>query len=196
MKRFLCLILSLLMVFSLSACKKKNDETPSTPTNNAYDLIECMKGGKIPELKYTLGVDPETIKNDYKFYEENENASEENEIYVNENPNSTNIVVGDYYYYYVNGQESKGISSIVCFSTAFGTEVNSFDTKQDIKKKFENVEFEERELTSLQAYFIPGEVENCSALTCKTENRRIDFIFMEETLIAINLVDTENWTLT
>ncbi len=196
MKKFLSLSLAFLMVLSLSACKKDKDKTPSEPTSSTYDLVECMKQGKIPELKYTLGVDPETIKNDYKFYEESEIANEENEIYVNENTNSTNIVVGDYYYYYVNGQQSKGISSIVCFSTAFGIEVNGFDTKDDIKKKFEGVEFTEREITSLQAYFIPGEVENCSALTCYSENRRIDFVFMDEMLIAINLVDTENWTLT
>lgn len=198
MKRILCLTLTLLMVFSLSACKKENQETPTTPTNNTYDLVECMNQGKIPEAEYVLGVDPEKIKKDYNYYgeETTDEFTHEHEIYVRENPNSTNIVVGDFYYYHVNGQEDKGISSIVCFGTAFGVEVNGFDTKQDIIKKFSSVEFEERELSSLQAYFIPGEVENCTALTCKTETRRIDFVFMEDTLIAINLVDTENWTLT
>lgn len=198
MKRILCLILALLLVFSLSACKKQKEETPSDPAENTYDLVECMNQGKLPEAEYLLGTDPEKIKTDYNYYGENssDEHSHDHEIYMRENPNSTNIVVGDYYYYFVNGQESKGISSIVCFGTAFGTEVNGFETKDDIKKKFSTVEFTEREISSLQAYFIPGEVENCTALTCKTENRRIDFVFMEETLIAINLVDTENWTLT
>ncbi len=195
MKRLLCLILALLMVLSLASCKKDGDDVSSDQGNSTYDLVACMNQGKIPEATYVLGVDPEKIKNDYNYYEEAEEHTQEHEIYVRENPNSTNIVVGDYYYYYVNGEEDKGISSIVSFSTAFGTEVHGFETKQDIIEKFNSVVFEERELTSLQAYFIPGEVENCTALTCKTENRRIDFVFMEDSLIAINLVDTENWTL-
>ena len=193
MKRTVALILALLLLFSLSACKKENNKTPDEPTPNVYDLNECMKEGKIPELKYSLGTNPETIKKDFEGVTEQD--GEEIELYINENPNSTNIVVGDYYYYYVNGSEDKGISSIISFSTAFGVEVNGFDTKQDIKNRFSGIEFEERKLTSLQAYFIPGEVENCTALTCKTDNRRIDFIFMDEALIAINLIDTENWTL-
>lgn len=196
MKRFLCLALTLLMIFSLSACKKEAAETPSEPTNDTYDLAECMNQGKIPESEYTLGVDPEKIKNDYNYYAEPAEGQHEHDIYVRENPNSTSVVVGDFYYYYVNGQESKGISSIVCFGTAFGVEVNGFDTKEDIKKKFSSVEFTEREISSLEAYFVPGEVENCTALTCKTDTHRIDFVFMEETLIAINLIDTVNWTLT
>ena len=193
MKRFLCLSLVFLIALSLSACKKEKEKIPSEPTNNTYDLVECMKQGKIPELKYTLGTSPETIKKDFEGVTEQD--GEEIELYINENPNSTNIVAGNYYYYYVNGSEDMGISSIVSFSTAFGVEVNGFETKQDIIKKFSTVDFEDRELSSLQAYFIPGEIENCSALTCKTDNRRIDFIFIEETLIAINLLDTENWTL-
>lgn len=193
MKKIICLFLALLLVFSLSACKEKGD-IENTPETNVYDLKECMKQGKIPELKYILGTNPETIKKDFEGVTEQD--GEEVELYINENPNSTNIGVGNNYYYYVNGSEEKGISSILSFDTAFGIEVNGFDTKKDIKNKFTTVEFTERQLTSLQAYFIPGEVENCSALTCEIDNRRIDFIFMDETLIAINLVDTENWTLT
>lgn len=193
MKRIICLVLALLLVFSLSACKGK-EVTNDDPNTNVYDLNECMKQGKIPELKYTLGTNPETIKKDFEGV--TEQNGEEIELYINENPNSINIVVGDYYYYYVRGAEDKGVSSIVSFTTAFGVEVHGFDTKDDIKKRFTTVEFTERALTSLDAYFIPGEVDNCTALTCETDNRRIDFIFMEETLIAVNMVDTENWTLT
>lgn len=193
MKKIICLCLAVLLIFSLAACKGK-EVVDDANDANVYDLNECMKQGKIPEIKYSLGTNPETIKKDFEGV--TEQNGEEVELYINENPNSTNISVANNYYYYVNGSEDKGISSILSFDTAFGVEVNGFDTKEDIKNKFTTVEFTERQLTSLQAYFIPGEVEDCSALTCKTENRRIDFIFMGETLIAINLVDTENWTLT
>ena len=196
MKRTICFLLALLMVILFVGCKKK-DTTPqqqTEPTEEVYDLVECMKNGKIPELKYTLGTAADTIKNDYHY--DKVLPEEQLELVINENPNSINISVGDYYFYYEREKEDKGISSIVAFTTAFGVEVQGFETKASLQKKFSKTTFTERKLTSLEAYFIPGEVENCSALTCESDNRRIDFIFMDETLIAINLVDTENWTLT
>ncbi len=186
MKRFLCSILVIIVMLGFVGCKKGDKNNQSGQNNDLYNLTECMNQGKIPEAEYTLGVNPQKIIDDGK----------DEEVYFSEGPNSCSIVVGDYYYYYEKGAESKGISSIVCFSTAFGVEVNGYDSKSDIKNKFSSVTFEEREISSSQAYFVPHQIENWSALTCKTDTKRIDFVFQDETLVAINLVDTANWTLT
>ncbi len=193
MKRILSVLLAVVVLLCLVGCKNK-EEQQSTDNNGVYDLLACMNQGKIPEAEYVLGTTPEKIKTDFNYGAESD--GHEHDIYVYEGLNSSYLVVEDFYYYFVNGEEEKGISSIVCFSTAFGTEVNGFDTKKDVKNRFSSVNFEEREISSRQAYFVPHEVENWSALTCKTDNRRIDFIFQEDILVAINLVDTENWDLT
>lgn len=193
MKRYLSVFIIIVILLCFAACKK-GENTTTDNSGDSYNLIECMNQGKIPEAEYMLGTDPEKIKTDYNYGKEAE--GHDHDIYFHERTNSSYLVVEDFYYYYENGEEKDGISSIVCFSTAYGTEVNGFDTKDDIKKRFSSVTFEEREISSQQAYFVPHEIENWSALTCKTDNRRIDFIFQDDMLVAINLVDTENWTLT
>ena len=60
---------------------------------------------------------------------------------------------------------------------------------------FEGIIFEERELTNMQVYFIPYEVEGAKALTFSEGDRKIDFVFMSDILIAINLYDTSVWSL-
>ena len=59
MKKVLCLLLSLFMIFSLSACKEEKESAKHTVDVEYYANL-----GQIPECKYSLSADSDTLKDE------------------------------------------------------------------------------------------------------------------------------------
>ncbi len=199
MKRLTALVLCLVFLFSLCSCKVNKEQPESAPSEAGYNLSQILKEGKIPGTNYALFTLPETIKteNHYGEHVDGEQLHDHedgNGLFVEEGNRSVKLSLNADCYYYEKGKEDKGISSIVVFNDVLDLLIGT-STSNDVKINFEGIVFEERELTNMQVYFIPYEVEGAKALTFSEGNRKIDFIFMSDILIAINLYDTSVWSL-
>lgn len=197
MKKIIALCLTLALVFSFCGCSKQKDkdDNSSVAPSDAYNLFEYMKKGEFPEAKYSLGTAIDTILNEAQ--NEDGEAHTHSTVYEQSyGVRSTFIDCGDFSYYYENGKRDAGVSSIVAQTKVFGFEIGAFTTKNDVIRAFPSSEYEERELSNSEMYFIPFEMIGCTAITYKVDNYRLDFIFDNNTLFAVNLVDTNNWTIT
>ena len=189
MKKLAAVLLVFLFVFCVCGCTG-NGGTASG--SGKYDLTECLMAGKIPECDIALGTPTASVKAAYNY---DENAIGETGFYVISENKSTYFLAGNTSFYFETAKEQNGISSIVFNGTAFGFSMNSYVTMEDVKNSFPAINFTEKNVTNSEVYFLPYVIENCKALTYTVENHRIDFFFEENQLIAVNLVDTVNWTL-
>ena len=200
MKKLLAVILPLLLLLSFAACRQDGDKDDGGSTvQDKYNLAEYMKKGEIPEAEFTLGMTVEDIKSHLESSETGSDYGHNHaEYYEDENTanRSDYIAVGEVLYYYEAAKAENGISSIVCQVNAFGFEASELTGKSDIKNAFPSMKYTEREVTNAELYFIPVELEGVSAITYTVDNYRLDFFFMEDSLLAVNLVDTNYWTLT
>ncbi len=199
MKKLTALLLCLVFVLSLGGCKSKPEESQNNESGSAYNLSEILKSGKIPDTKYALFTAVDTIKTENHYGEEIvgeqvHDHSDGNGLFVEEGNRSVKMSLDADCYYYEKGEEDKGISSIVAFNDVLGLLIGT-STSNDVRIAFNDVTFEERELSNMQVYFFPYEVTGAKALTFTEGDRKIDFVFMEDMLIAINLYDTSVWSL-
>ncbi|MBQ7106443.1 MAG: hypothetical protein IJN93_02880 [Clostridia bacterium] len=196
MKKLLALLLAFVCIFCFVGCKSTEEQEKDDVVSNLYNLNEYISSGKIPEAEFTIGTSVQSIKDKYAHADEEESndGHYHAEIYEIEGNKSDALQVGEIMYYYEKGADK--VSSIVCLVSGFGFEVSELTGKNDIIKAFPSYKYTTRDVASSELYFIPGELENCTAITYQEGSRRLDFFFQEDNLIGINLVDTESWTLT
>ena len=201
MKKYICLILSLVFIFSLAGCKKDVEKAQLT-------IAEYAIKGEIPELEFKLGTDPETVKKHYSDIvssqdaahseaEQEEGAHEHPELEVPfyevvEKEKTVRIATDTVSYFYEKDKASKGISVISIQETAYGFTPGS-TTKNQVETAFEQ-KGKTLDATEDDMYFIIP-TENCVILRYTFEKYKLDFYFSENTLIATVLADTENWTI-
>lgn len=198
MKRLIAVLLSVCLLFALSACKGDKEDTNSTPSaTQTVDLAALMKQGKVPEAEFTIGTAVDTILNSHTEDEGTVNdGHNHDEIMVEEGNRSCSISLDGFRYYYEKAKEESGISSIVCQFNAYGFEVSEITGKNDVISAFPNMEYTEHVATNEEIYFLPFEIEDCVVITYTADNFRLDFFFVDNSLLAVNLVDTNLWTLT
>ena len=197
MKRLIAVIGSLCWLFVLAACGGDKDNTHSTPLGqSSVDLAALMKQGKVPEAEFTIGTAVDTILNSHTDDEETvDDGHGHDEIMVEEGNRSCSISIDGVRYYYEKSKEESGVSSIVCQFNAYGFEVSEITGKSDVINAFPNMEYTEHIATNAEIYFLPFEMEDCVVITYSVDNFRLDFFFVDNSLLAVNLVDTNLWTL-
>ncbi len=199
MRKIIALTLCLVFVLSLCGCKGNTEQPQGGETSGTYSLTEILKDGKIPGTKYALFTSPELIKRENHYGEKIEGEqlhdhSDGNGLFVDEGNRSVKMSLNADCYYYEKDEADKGISSIAVFNDVLGLFIG-ISTSNDVKMMFKDTAFEERDLTNEQVYYIPYEVNGAKALTFSEGDRKIDFVFMEDLLITINLYDTSVWSL-
>lgn len=188
MKRILSLILCVALLFCFAGCKEEKPENVNT--GNGVDLEKVVTEGKIPELAVRLGMSADDVKTLHNY---NKNAVGETGFYIFEEDDATYFQTETAAYYYLNDKKSKGISAIVALTSACGLTLNAFETPNDVKAAFPNIEFTEGEVTKEDKYFLVGGDE-FTKLSFEKGSHRIDFVFYENQLNTVILIDTENWS--
>ncbi|MBQ7726570.1 MAG: hypothetical protein IJT66_05435 [Clostridia bacterium] len=191
-KRIFCIALAALMIFSLSACGKK-DRDAGTPS---VDLEYYAKQGALPECPYTLGTDVETLKTELQAREATEEEIEKGELPIYdlaEGEKSVRIDTGDFLYYYEKDKESEGLSYVVDFGTAYGFEIGTVSL--EIQQALAAYGVKETALTEEEVFFLYG-VSDATGLRYTFDDVTILFVFQENMLCATALYNTTNWTLT
>lgn len=103
MKKVLCLILTMVFVFSLCGCSKDGEKKDK----NNIDIEYYANLGQMPECKYSLNESINKIKDELS--KEFDSSDIEEMVYnVSEKGNRVQIDNGQYKYYYLKDKEDKG----------------------------------------------------------------------------------------
>lgn len=198
MKKIFCLLLCIMLMVSFCGCGGDDKKTESGIDLSYYALM-----GKIPEVEYALGSDPEVITEKLKAKLDEENAKHEDD------PNDThghdesqfffevvegekNVLLDNGYirYYYNKANKDKGVSYIVNFDTAFGLKLGT--VLSEVKSAFSDVEFLEEPISEHNAFFADYVLDG-TVLTASFGETAISFVFQENALFA-TAIRNQNWS--
>jgi len=188
MKRFITVIISILLVLSLCACGEKDTNSDG----NSVDLEYHVKLGQIPECEFALGDSVDKIKEHYSSEQESaeEHSDHSHDIYeIIEGEKTVLIDCGTYGYYYVKDNEADGISFIVSYEDAFGFEMGALVT--DIEKSLSGLKYTEEDANEENTFFMMG--TSGSVLKCNISDYTLMFVFDNDALCATALYVTEDW---
>ena len=192
MKRIICIVLCLSLVFCLAACGKKDSGIVSSTGSGEIDRY--AKKGEIPELDVKLGKSVDEFKAEYPLDSED---ADEGKVLLFEDEGELSVCLAtlDAYYYYEKAKKDSGISVIaVTTGEVFGLKLGDTATKSDVTALLA-AEYTESSATAEQQFFIYEPHADCKMLSAEFGSVRIDFFFTNDFLFAVTLTDTENWTL-
>lgn len=204
MKKTFCLLLSLAILFSFSGCKNSEDNLTNI-NSGEISIEEYAKKGQIPEQKFALGTDVETVK---KYYSdivaqyEQEDSGEENighshedlEAYyfdVAEGEKTVRMDTGNTTFFYEKAKADQGISVISTKEKVFGF-VPGTTIKQEIEMAFSS-KGETIDATAEDMYFVI-QTDTSVILRYTFENIKLDFYFTDNILMTTVIMNTQNWT--
>lgn len=176
MQKLLCVLMSVFIVMSFTACKEEEskDKGPSV------DLEYYAKSGSIPECEYSLGANVEELKEALESYAESDEGSES--FYdVIEGEDTVCVTNGVYNFYYEKDNEDDGIAYIASFDKAFGFEIG--ESILVIKDAVSGIKYTEEEINDDNAFFMFVSVEG-SVIKCEFEKNTIMFVFENNALCA------------
>lgn len=186
MKKVLALLLSVLLALSFCACKSKKENSAS-----GADVEQYVKIGQIPESGYKLkdNVDEalKKMKAEYKPDDMDGHSGEEEaqaELPVFENGEYTEIMCGDFQYYYNTEKKDSGISAVVSFSKAFGFEADTVSVEVVNGLKSRGIEAELKKGTLNDYYFLSFGSDECEYITYSVNGNTAVFVFVESRLSA------------
>ena len=187
MKKLICLVLSLIFVFTLAACGSEEKE------NRKGEIDEFAAKGEIPEFPIKLGSSHEEI---IEYYNKRAEEEQNHDLIIGELEGETAVQLtnGVQTFYYEKAHKDKGVSVfIVTGDKAFGYELGSNVTKTDVISRI-SAEYTVSTATADQLYFLPGTVEGAEIVSCDLDKIRLDFFFFDGLLSAVSLTNTEYWT--
>lgn len=183
MKKLLCLVLSLVFLFSFAACKEDTDKD----NGNNIDIEYYVNLGQMPECEYSLGTDVSKIKDELSAdYDSSE--IEEMVYNVSDMGDYTLIDNGQFKYYYLNGEDS--LSYMVNFDTAFGYEIGTLIV--EVENALSDFEYKTEEISKDNAFFLFGSPEG-SVIKCEFKENTVMFVFENSALCATAIYKTSDW---
>ena len=204
MKKIICMLLSLALLFALAGCKDGQNGTANINSGDVA-LEENAKNGQIPEQKFALGADIQTVKQYYSDIvanHEQEETEEENpghnhedlEAYyldVAEGEKTVRMSIGNTTFFYEKAKANNGIAVISTKENAFGFQIGN-TTKQEIEMAFME-KGQTVDATDDDMYFVI-QTEPCVILRYTFENIKLDFYFSNNVLMTTVIMNTQNWT--
>ncbi len=182
MKKLFACFLCFIIAFSFTACGEKEEKK----NEHSVDIEYYANAGQMPEVNYTLGTDPEKIKNELS------SEAEKSEIVYDVIEGENNVLIdnGERCYYYKKASPEKGIGYIVNYGTAFGFPIGSVSV--EIEEALADYSYSSEALTEENAFFM-FDTEGGSIIKCEFENNTVLFVFKDSALCAAALYVTEQW---
>lgn len=183
MKKLLAVLLCVLMVFCFTACK--DTDTASTPKSATdVDIVDAVKSGKIPEGKYTLGDDYDTL-----FNELTNNGEDVDGMLYQRSEEGEFSVLSDaegYSCYFITEEKDKGMVAIVTFGDAFGFSHSTMTSEVLDALKAQGIKAEEESADSDDIFFMPSSV-GYTQIECEIADNTVIFVFQDSLLCATAL---------
>ena len=200
MKKVICLLTVFSLILCICACGK-NGTNSTVSSNHSVDVAYYASLGKIPELDFALGADPDDILNAKDDNEESSDSGDHShtpDSIRQEGNLSVMLDAGATRYYYEKSKAEKGISAIVCLNGAYGFLKDSgvTITSEQIKAAIPSAECEEKTPTADDLFFLPDTSDNAKVLIYVFNNKyKLQFFFVDGVFSAVMLSDMENWTI-
>ncbi len=182
MKKIISILLSLLLLFSFTAC---GDNSKSN--SDIADLSYFAKLGQIPECEYKIGDSTETVNAELKKAAE---TSEDAVYDFIEGEENALIDGGLYNFYYKKENAQKGISYIVSYDKAFGFEIGTLWV--EIENAYEDIKFKQEEMNDNNSFFLLGNPEG-KVLKTEVSDYTVSFLFVDNALCATAIYITNDW---
>lgn len=208
MKRIICIMISAAVAvtaMSLCGCSVGNANNTPTTTKSALNTLENVKNlaksGKIDTVEYTLGTKADSIIQKYSTTAaENTDSTadddhnHENDIVfdVTEKTDYTRIILDTAQFFYNNDDPNKQIGVIACTADAYNFKAGNCysDDVIDALGKPDSTDIPAAE-DLIYTFGVPSSV---SRITYNFDNIRLDFVFVDDNLIATVLTDTAIYT--
>ena len=182
MKKIICLFLSFIIIFSVSACKDNSDKN-----NSSVNIEDYAKIGIIPECEYKLGDSASQVENTFK---KKYNEDSEFQFDKTEGELSVRLSNGKQLYYYIKDKVDKGISYIVTFEKAFGFDIGTVSL--EIENSLDKYNYKKENLNSDNGFFMLGEPQG-EIIKCDFSNYTLQFVFIDNALCATTIYVSEDW---
>ncbi|MBE6787420.1 MAG: hypothetical protein E7537_03625 [Ruminococcaceae bacterium] len=197
MKKLISLFLSLVLAVSFTACSNKNGKR-----ENSIDLEYFANLGQMPEAKYSLGENPQTIidelskemkKQDAEHGEDpnHSHGHDESMFFFEVTEGEKNVLLdnGNICYYYNKANKDKGVSCIVNYDTAYEFPIGTVIL--ELKNSLSNVKFTEEPINEQNAFFASYVLDG-TVLKAEFEKSTVVFVFQENELFATAIYNN-NW---
>ena len=204
MKKIIAVILSLLFITCLFSACSKESVSSNDYTNNKTAIENGINDGKIPEIDFALGDNPDGIKKhfddllaggDHSGEEDHNHSHDEvTSFTVTEGFSTAKMDAGKFVYHYEKDKKANGVSVIVSYTNAFGFTAGE-TTMQEVSACFDQNAITKFTASEDDMYFLVYPIENTMILRKESDNIRLDFYFSENVLVAVVLMDKNNWTL-
>ncbi len=213
MKKILSLLLCVCFICSLCSCSSKNTTVFTTSKRNVIisreDLQKQVLNGKIDTAAFATGSSLDDVKTHFldliDSYKDIEGQPSEHVTLIGENEERyefrmgyifSYIIYQDQQYYFVNGDESKGVAAVVSKSKdgAFGFKVGNCP-EEDIINSLGEADFTDVPEPNSYNICVPNN-SPAKRLTYMFENYRLDFMLADfgdglgYNLFAVILTDT------
>lgn len=207
MKKILSCFLAVAIMFSLCACARNNNSGASDISiEHSVDIAYYASLGKIPELEYALGTDPDEIMNGSGHEQSHTDESVSNSVgHTHEAPTLTKsegelsvmLNGGTFIYYYEKAKAQNGVSAIVCLNEAYGFNITdrtvTVDTVKAVLSKHTPTVATP---TEDDLFFLPDTGTQATALIYTFNDKyKLQFFFIDGAFSAIMLSDIYNWTI-
>ena len=203
-KRILAVILAIMMLVGLAACKK-NDDTASSDTNTlpdkSSDIAAAVAEGKIPELEFKLGDEISVLRDRYnELYSDMQDAHtgeghvhDDGDVLLDMSEGNLSVTynIGTASYYYEKEKKQSGIAVVCSLQDAFGFKQGT--SRSDIEGSLASLSLKSLNAGEDELYFVP--IPDAIVLRYKKDGRQLDFYFSDNELVATVLRDLNNWTI-
>lgn len=194
MKRIVAIILSVLLMLSLTACKHGG----SGEDGYSVDISYYLSAGQIKEAQFMLGASLESINKEMSKHTADEHSGDghDDAIVFVEDYEYSFYSTAEFDYYYRNDKADKGISCIVGNADIYGFSVGQsglYEVKSALE--LEKLNPVEGKAKSNEFFFLMVSLDDCKKLTCVKDNKELVFYFENDILIAGVLYNTDNWTI-
>ncbi|MEE1018189.1 MAG: hypothetical protein UH824_01765 [Acutalibacteraceae bacterium] len=204
MKRIICMIIAVVIAMtalSLASCSVGGTNNTPTTTKAALNTLENVKKlamqGKIDTVEYTLGTKADSIIDKYSTTaaaDDTDNTAADEHINehvfdVTEKTDYTRIILDTAQYFYNNDDANKQIGVIACTADAYNFKAGNCysDDVIDALGKPDSKDIPAAE----DLIYTFGVPQGVSRITYKFGKIRLDFVFVDDNLIATVLTDTE-----
>ena len=183
MKKIISVALIFILAISFTACGNKD----TSSDGNSVDVEYYAELGSMPESKYSLGQDIDTLKTEL---EELYNTVEEAVYNVVEGETTVQLDSGTFQFYYVKDKENDGISYIVNFDEAYGFKTGTVSV--EIKDALKEFKYVEEDLNDDNSFFVLGATEG-NVIKYEFSKNTVSFVFVNDALYATAIYKTDDW---
>ena len=169
MRKLICALICLFVLFSFAGCKDTNKAK-----GDGVDIEYYVNLGAIPESDIKIGD------------KEPESTNENEDYFFSENGNESYFSNGDFVYYYDSSKKDATVKAISAFSKFYGFEIGAVTIEISDLLEAQELEYTERAPKTDELFFLPS-TGNFSVIEYKAQKHTLLFVFQDNSLCAAYL---------